>query len=70
MEKTIGEDRVRVDFNPDNNDLVHGIKTKVAELINLAEELKVNQGRDGRLCNIAQTELESAAMWLVKAATS
>lgn len=35
MSKTIGEQRVRLDFNSDNNDVVHQIKTKVAELINL-----------------------------------
>lgn len=31
--KTLGEIRVRVDFNPNNNDVVHKIKTKMAEII-------------------------------------
>lgn len=63
---TIGETRVRVQFNPNNNDLVYQIKQKTAELINLCEELK---SKDPRLASIAQTEYESAAMWAVKAAT-
>ncbi|MVX36233.1 hypothetical protein [Myroides sp. LoEW2-1] len=69
MSKTIGEQRVRIDFNPSNDDSVHLIKTKVAELINLAEQMK-SEGKDVRLCSVAQTELENAGMWLVKAATS
>ncbi len=63
---TIGEQRVRTEFNSSKNDLVNQIKQKTAELINLCEELK---SKDPRLASIAQTEYESAAMWAVKAAT-
>lgn len=63
---TIGEQRVRTEFNPSKNDLVNQIKQKTAELINLCEELK---SKDPRLASIAQTEYENAAMWAVKAAT-
>ena len=63
---TVGEQRVRIEFNPSNNDLVSSIKQKTAELINLCEELK---SKDGRLASLAQTSYEEAAMWAVKAAT-
>ena len=52
MEKTIGEQRVRTEFNPSKDGIVDQIKQKTAELINLVEELKTN---DGRLAAIAQT---------------
>lgn len=67
MEKTIGEIRVRTEFNPDKNDVVDQIKQKTAELINLCETLKA---KDGRLASVAQTQYEDAAMWAVKAATA
>ena len=65
--KTIGEKRVRTDFNASNSDVVAQIKQKTAELINLCETLK---DRDGRSASIAQTEYESASHWAVKAATA
>lgn len=67
MEKSIGEIRVRTEFNPSNNGLVDQIKQKSAELINLCEQLKE---KDGRLASLAQTGYEEAAMWAVKAATA
>ncbi len=67
MEKTIGEQRVRTEFNATNNSIVDLIKQKSAELINLCEELKA---KDGRLASLAQTSYEEAAMWAVKAATA
>lgn len=67
MEKTIGEQRVRTDFNVTNNDTVSVIKQKAAELINICEELKA---KDPRLAATAQTAFEDAAMWAVKAATA
>lgn len=64
---TTGEERVRVDFNVSNDDVVNQIKIKTAELIDLCEPLKY---RDTRLAAIAQTVYEEAAMWAVKAATA
>jgi hypothetical protein len=64
---TLGEMRVRVEFNPDKNDTVSLIKQKTAELINLCEELKA---KDIRNASIAQTDYENACMWAVKAATA
>ncbi len=65
--KTIGEERVRIEFNPDKNEVVDQIKQKSAELINLCENLKA---KDARLASLAQTGYEEAAMWAVKAATA
>lgn len=65
--KTLGEARVRTDFNVTNNSTVDVIKQKSAELINICETLKE---KDGRLASLAQTSFEEAAMWAVKAATA
>lgn len=65
--KTLGEVRVRTDFNVSSSDIVSEIKDKSAELINLCETLKE---KDGRLASLAQTAYEEAAMWAVKAATA
>lgn len=65
--KSVGEQRVRTEFNPSQMDVVSQIKQKSAELINLCEELKA---KDGRLASLAQTGYEEAAMWAVKAATA
>jgi len=67
MTKSIGELRVRTEFNPSNEGMVDQIKQKTAELINLCEELKA---KDARLAATAQTAYEDAAMWAVKAATA
>lgn len=67
MEKTLGEKRVRVDFNPSDSNQVSVIKQKFAELINLVEEAKA---KDPRLVEIAQHSIEEAAMWSVKAVTA
>lgn len=67
MSKTIGEKRVRVEFNPSQDDVVSTIKQKAAELINICEDLK---DKDARLASLAQTSFEEAAMWAVKLATT
>ncbi|MEO7048892.1 MAG: hypothetical protein ABI091_26555 [Ferruginibacter sp.] len=65
--KTLGEARVRTDFNVTGSSVIDDIKQKSAELINLCETLKE---KDGRLASLAQTAYEEAAMWAVKAATA
>lgn len=64
---TIGEQRVRVTFNPSANDNVSKIKQMSAELINICEALKE---LDPRLASLAMTDFESGAMWAVKLATT
>ncbi len=65
--KTLGEARVRTDFNVTGASIIDEIKQKSAELINICETLKE---KDGRLASLAQTAYEDAAMWAVKAATA
>ena len=76
-EKTLGERRVRTDFNPGNNDKVQNLKEKFAHLINDVEKLKEFHEPDHqvdpekmRLIALAQTAIEEASMWAVKAATA
>jgi len=77
-QKSIGEQRVRIEFNPSNDDKVFKIKQSSAILINMIEDLKSEKSNGGkdvvsgefiRLCSLAQTAYEEAAMWAVKAAT-
>lgn len=74
-EPTIGESRVRTDFNVTNNDLVSDIKNKSAELINLINSIQDGNVRRypaeaGRLKSLAMTAIEEGAMWAVKAETA
>lgn len=64
---SVGENRVRVKFNPSAEGVVDQIKQQTARLIDLCEELKA---KDPRLASLAQTAYEEAAMWAVKAATA
>lgn len=71
---SLGERRVRVEFNPSGVGNVNFIKEKSAELINVVEDLKpkdgsMMSGEKARLIALAQTYYETAAMWAVKAAT-
>ena len=73
-DKTLGEARVRTDFNVSGSDVVAEIKQKSAELINVCEKIKptdgsIMNGEKARLISLAQTSYEEAAMWAVKAAT-
>ena len=83
---TLGEQRVRTEFNPSKTETVDLIKQKTAELINLLQSIKNDEasktyeasdaqkkalsGEKFRLIALAQTEYENAAMWAVKAATA
>lgn len=73
--QTKGEYRVGISFNPSANPLVDAIKSKAADLIDLVETIPVNQeimgfgGEVARLKALAQTDIETAAMHAVKAAT-
>lgn len=69
MEQTLGQKRVKAEFNLSKNEIVDQIKNKAAELIDLTEQLRVEgiSGERHRLISIAQTEAETAAMYAVKA---
>lgn len=71
---SIGEKRVRTEFNPSGIGNVNFIKENSAKLINVCEEMKPPPGEcisteKLRLIALAQTAYEEAAMWAVKAAT-
>lgn len=72
--QTKGEYRVGTTFNPSASGLVDEIKRKAADLIDLIDSIPSDRESErgneaGRLKALAQTEIESAAMWAVKAAT-
>jgi hypothetical protein len=74
-EKTIGEFRVRTEFNPSQEGIVDHIKQKTAAIINLVSEIRYEgEGKPAaneriRLVALALTKYEEAAMFAVKAAT-
>lgn len=65
----IGEERVRLSFNPSENKSVAHIKLATSLLINACEDFK-KDGESSRCAALAQTAYEEAAMWAVKAATA
>lgn len=72
--KSLGQDRVRVDFNVNGDDSITTIKKKTAKLIDFCELLKPQDGsimssEKARLIALAQTAYEEAGMWAVKAAS-
>lgn len=74
---TKGEYRVGINFNPSADDMVGKIKRAAADLIDLIDLIETITASDGgeqynevgRLKALAQTHVEDAAMWAVKAAT-
>jgi hypothetical protein len=74
---TKGEYRVGINFNPANDDMVGKIKRAAADLIDLIDAIEAPLGVSyaeqskevSRLKALAQTHIEDAAMWAVKAAT-
>lgn len=72
--KTLGEKRVRTEFNPTKAGNVEAIKQRTAELINILQDYRTDEryqhsGEVIRLISLAQTAYEEAAMWAVKAVT-
>jgi len=67
---SLGEDRVRIKFNPSADSSVDQIKQKSAELIDLVDALPGDRADVARLKALAMTAYEEAAMWAVKAATA
>ena len=74
--ETLGERRVRVDFNVSGSTIVDDLKQLGAIFINSVDEIPTPKGVEGaklgeflRLKSLAMTAVEEAAMWAVKAAT-
>lgn len=75
---TIGEKRIRTEFNLGNNNMVQNFKERYAHLMNDLEGIKdfnvpgLEPTKDPeklRLIALAMTTLEESAMWAVKALT-
>ncbi len=67
---TEGEYRVGTTFNPSGSGAVHEIKNRAAELIDMLAPIAADRDHPGARCaSVAMTEIESAAMWAVKAVT-
>lgn len=68
-QQTLGQKRVKAEFNPAENGIVDQIKNKSAELIDLYEKIRLNGGskEKQRILSIAQTEVETSCMYGVKA---
>ncbi len=68
--KSLGEKRIRTDFDEGYYSAIDRIKQKTAELVNEVEKLKTKDSESIRLACLAQTHFETAAMFAVKAATA
>lgn len=67
---TKGEYRVGINFNPSADDTVGRIKSMAAQMIDFIDDIPVEDVAErARLKALAQTAIEEAAMWAVKAAT-
>lgn len=73
---TVGEKRVRVTFNPSNDDYVHQLKESGAKFIDLVSSAASNPNFTDeqvsefrRLKALAMTSIEEGTMWGVKMAT-
>lgn len=62
---SLGKDRIFTTHNPNKDEIVGGIKTMCAKLIDMIEEHKT----DNRLASMAYSEIEVACMVAVKAVT-
>lgn len=68
---TFGEKAVGITFNPSQDLKVEGIKRRCADLIDEIHKLRTYQAdlEVARMASIAITDIQSAQMWAVKAAT-
>lgn len=69
--QTLGEKRIRVNFNPMGTDKIMFKKKEFASLIDELESEKkeTTDPEKLRLIATAQTKIEEAAMWTIKAMT-
>lgn len=65
--RTIGQKRCNLTFNPSKDKRVEDIKILIADLIDMCEEFKNEDPESNRCLSIAQTNLETAQMYAVKA---
>ena len=71
--KTLGQERVHADFNPDKNEVVDQIKNKSAELIDLINTMTPKDNstewnsEKQRCVAVALVHIETGCMYAVKA---
>ncbi len=69
-EQTVGEKRVRIDYNPTGNPLIDEFKQKTAYLIDLCNSnlitMPVPDADVNRRLNLAMDNYELACMWAVE----
>ena len=70
-EATFGEKACGVAFNPGGDQMVHQLKTKYAELVDVLNDIRASNGNPeiARMLSIAITEAQTSQMWAVKAVT-
>ena len=70
-EATFGEKACGVAFNPGGDQMVHKLKTKYAELVDVLNDLRNDTGNQeiARMLSVAITEAQTSQMWAVKAVT-
>jgi hypothetical protein len=68
---TFGERACGVAFNPGGDEMVHKLKTKYAELVDVLNDVRNdnNNPEIARMLSIAITEAQTSQMWAVKAVT-
>lgn len=66
---SLGEERVRINFNPSANPQVEDIKRRCADAIDWCNDQPKHTGEQARCFAEAMTLLEVAAMWAVKGVT-
>ena len=69
---TLGEKRIRTEFNPGNNEKLQNLKEKFAHLLNEVDAIRGDgmiSGEKARLIAESLTLLETSAMFAVKAIT-
>lgn len=66
-----GEKACGLAFNPDGNEMVHAIKSKYAELVDVLDAARgmAVSNEVKRMLSVAITEAQTSQMWAVKAIT-
>lgn len=68
---TLGERRIRPDWNPTGDATVADLKQRAADFIDAVDRIKIGgeePGEIARLKALAMTDIESASSWATKAA--
>ncbi|MDE2640744.1 MAG: hypothetical protein OXI03_09205 [Chloroflexota bacterium] len=67
VERSLGQRRVGVDFNPSGSTTINSVKRRAADIIDRLNALPNRDAETRRTVEKAMDEIEGAAMWAVKA---